>query len=176
MFPGNSADNFLFWDGMHPTEYVHKLLGDAAYALVQRTNNNFASATVITGTSAKVTGSNFSATTEPGEPNTCGGDRGRPIGLVAMDRAVERCRANRHARLGFRDGPECLHRQQRIDTQLPRGQQLRLQLIRRQGPSPSKARSRLMPSRAPRMIFLLAGCSVLRPSMARATTHRATSR
>ena len=26
----DSADNYLFWDGVHPTEFVHKLLGDAA--------------------------------------------------------------------------------------------------------------------------------------------------
>ena len=69
----DNADNYLFWDGMHPTEYVHKLLGEAAYDLIQQTNDNFASATVITGASATAIGNNVSATTEAGEPVSCNG-------------------------------------------------------------------------------------------------------
>ena len=72
-----SADAYLFWDGMHPTELVHQHLGDAAYDLIECANDNFALATPITETSATVSGSNYSATLEPGEPNGC---NGRAIG------------------------------------------------------------------------------------------------
>ena len=39
-----SADSYLFWDGMHPTEKAHQLLGDAAASDIK----NGASATVTT--------------------------------------------------------------------------------------------------------------------------------
>ena len=68
-----SADNYLFWDGVHPTAYVHELLGNAAHDLIQCTNDNFASATVITGASATASGSNISATREYFEPSMCDG-------------------------------------------------------------------------------------------------------
>jgi len=32
-----SADTYLFWDEIHPTEEAHKLLGDAAYSLIEST-------------------------------------------------------------------------------------------------------------------------------------------
>ena len=70
--PAN-ADAYLFWDGMHPTELAHTLLGDAAYDLIARTNDNFDSATVVSGASARVTGNNYGATTEPAEPTGCAG-------------------------------------------------------------------------------------------------------
>ena len=68
-----SADAYLFWDGMHPTELVHQCLGDAAYDLIECPNDDFASASVITGYSATVSGDNDSATLEPGEPTSCNG-------------------------------------------------------------------------------------------------------
>ncbi|MGA2065001.1 MAG: MBG domain-containing protein [Thermoguttaceae bacterium] len=53
-----SADTYLFWDGMHPTEKAHKLLGDAAYALISSSpsvNSFVVSPTALTqGTSVQI--------------------------------------------------------------------------------------------------------------------------
>src|SRR5262249_11803712 len=55
------------------------LLGLTPSALAQPANDNFTSATVITGPSGSVGGSNVGATVEPGEPSLTGNPGGQSV-------------------------------------------------------------------------------------------------
>ena len=75
-------------------------------------NDNFANASVISGSSGTTTGSNLNASKETGEPQHAG-QRRWAVGLVSLDCARQRQRDHRHRRQFLRHHAGHLHRRQR---------------------------------------------------------------